>query len=97
MNMSRLRHISIYAITTLTVLVALCTTTNPLQAQKDEPTEAQVRKQLESDLKFTPYYRTAPVKPNVFGNYPKLKNVYSHDDRYRIIFLDLETTGLLDN
>jgi peroxiredoxin len=81
MNMSRLRHISIYAITTLTVLVALCTTTNPLQAQKVEPTEAQVRKQLESDLKFTPYYRTAPVKPNVFGNYPKLKNAPAWDGR----------------
>ena len=79
--MSRLRHISIYAITTLTVLVALCTTTNPLQAQKVEPTEAQVRKQLESDLKFTPYYRTAPVKPNVFGNYPKLKNAPAWDGR----------------
>jgi peroxiredoxin len=81
MNMSRLRHISIYAITTLTVLVALCTTTNPLQAQKVEPTEAQVRKQLESDLKYTPYYRTAPVKPNVFGNYPKLKNAPAWDGR----------------
>jgi peroxiredoxin len=81
MNMSRLRHISIYAITTLTVLVALCTTTNLLQAQKDGPTEAQVRKQLESDLKFTPYYRTAPVKPNVFGNYPKLKNAPAWDGR----------------
>jgi len=81
MNMSRLRHISIYAITTLTVLVALCTTTNPLHAQKDETTEAQVRKQLESDLKFTPYYRTAPVKPNVFGNYPKLKNAPAWDGR----------------
>lgn len=79
--MSRLRHISIYAITTLTVLVALCTTTNLLQAQKDGPTEAQVRKQLESDLKFTPYYRTAPVKPNVFGNYPKLKNAPAWDGR----------------
>ena len=79
--MSRLRHISIYAITTLTVLVALCTTTNPLHAQKDETTEAQVRKQLESDLKFTPYYRTAPVKPNVFGNYPKLKNAPAWDGR----------------
>ena len=79
--MSRLRHISIYAITTLTVLVALCTTTNPLQAQKVEPTEAQVRKQLESDLKYTPYYRTAPVKPNVFGNYPKLKNAPAWDGR----------------
>jgi peroxiredoxin len=81
MNMSRLRHISIYAITTLTVLVALCTTTNLLQAQKDGLTEAQVRKQLESDLKFTPYYRTAPVKPNVFGNYPKLKNAPAWDGR----------------
>jgi peroxiredoxin len=81
MNMSRLRHISIYAITTLTVLVALCTTTNPLKAQNVEPTEAQVRKQLESDLKFTPYYRTAPVKPNVFGNYPKLKNAPAWDGR----------------
>ena len=79
--MSRLRHISIYAITTLTVLVALCTTTNLLQAQKDGLTEAQVRKQLESDLKFTPYYRTAPVKPNVFGNYPKLKNAPAWDGR----------------
>ena len=81
MNMSRLRHISIYAITTLTVLVALCTTANLLQAQKVGPTEAQVRKQLESDLKFTPYYRTAPVKPNVFGNYPKLKNAPAWDGR----------------
>lgn len=81
MNMSRLRHISIYAITTLTVFVALCTTANLLQAQKDGPTEAQVRKQLESDLKFTPYYRTAPVKPNVFGNYPKLKNAPAWDGR----------------
>jgi len=79
--MSRLRHISIYAITTLTVLVALCTTANLLQAQKVGPTEAQVRKQLESDLKFTPYYRTAPVKPNVFGNYPKLKNAPAWDGR----------------
>jgi len=79
--MSRLRHISIYAITTLTVFVALCTTANLLQAQKDGPTEAQVRKQLESDLKFTPYYRTAPVKPNVFGNYPKLKNAPAWDGR----------------
>lgn len=79
--MSRLRHISIYAITTLTVLVALCTTTNPLKAQNVEPTEAQVRKQLESDLKYTPYYRTAPVKPNVFGNYPKLKNAPAWDGR----------------
>ncbi|NBX87847.1 MAG: hypothetical protein EBQ97_04950, partial [Bacteroidetes bacterium] len=75
MNMSRLRHISIFGITTLTILVALCNFSNPLQAQKDGPSEAQIRKQMESDLKFTPYSRTAPVKPNVFGNYPKLNNV----------------------
>jgi peroxiredoxin len=81
MNMSRLRHISIYAITTLTILVALCNFSNPLQAQKDGPSEAQIRKQMESDLKFTPYSRTAPVKPNVFGNYPKLNNVPAWDGR----------------
>jgi hypothetical protein len=81
MNMSRLRHISIYAITTLTVLVALCNFSNPLQAQKDGPSEAQIRKQMESNLKFTPYSRTAPVKPNVFGNYPKLNNVPAWDGR----------------
>ena len=45
------------------------------------PTEAQLRKQLESNLKFTPYYRTPPVKPNVFGNYPKLKNAPAWDGR----------------
>ena len=104
--MSRLRYISIFGFTTLSILVALCTISNPLQAQRGGsnenlqpvelsnpnkgPSEAQIRKLLESNLKFTPYYRTAPVKPNVFGNYPKLKNVPAWDGReagfYRIRF-----------
>ena len=95
--MSRLRYISIFGYTTLSILVTFCTISKPKQAQRGGsnenlqpvelsnpnkgPSEAQIRKLLESNLKFTPYYRTAPVKPNVFGNYPKLKNVPAWDGR----------------
>ncbi|MFN5413774.1 MAG: hypothetical protein ACK5BM_01045, partial [Bacteroidota bacterium] len=45
---------------------------NSLQAlpQNGAVTEEALNQQLQSKLKFIPYTRTAPVKPNVFGNYP---------------------------
>lgn len=44
-------------------------------------TEEQLNQQLQSKLKFTPYTRTAPVKPNVFGNYPNIKGAPAWDGR----------------
>ena len=38
-------------------------------------------KELDKGLKFVPYVRSAPVKPNPLGNYPKLKNAPSWDGR----------------
>lgn len=43
--------------------------------------EEQLNQQLQSKLKFIPYTRTAPVKPNVFGNYPNLKSAPAWDGR----------------
>ena len=44
-------------------------------------TEEALNAQLQTKLKFTPYTRTAPVKPNVFGNYPNIKNAPAWDGR----------------
>ncbi len=44
-------------------------------------TEEALNAQLQTKLKFTPYTRSAPVKPNVFGNYPNIKNAPAWDGR----------------
>jgi len=44
-------------------------------------TEEALNAQLQTKLKFTPYTRTTPVKPNVFGNYPNIKNAPAWDGR----------------
>ena len=44
-------------------------------------TEEALNAQLQTKLKFTPYTRTAPTKPNVFGNYPNIKNAPAWDGR----------------
>ncbi|MFM2255888.1 MAG: hypothetical protein RLZZ47_1377, partial [Bacteroidota bacterium] len=43
--------------------------------------EEALNAQLQTKLKFTPYTRSAPVKPNVFGNYPNIKNASAWDGR----------------
>jgi peroxiredoxin len=49
--------------------------------QINNQTEEALNAQLQTKLKFTPYTRTAPVKPNVFGNYPNIKNAPAWDGR----------------
>ena len=44
-------------------------------------TEEALNAQLQTKLKFTPYTRSTPVKPNVFGNYPNIKNAPAWDGR----------------
>jgi peroxiredoxin len=49
--------------------------------QINNQTEEALNAQLQTKLKFTPYTRSAPVKPNVFGNYPNIKNAPAWDGR----------------
>lgn len=43
--------------------------------------ESQLNQQLQTKLKFSPYTRSAPLKPNVFGTYPNIKNATPWDGR----------------
>lgn len=45
------------------------------------PSELQLNQQLQTKLKFSPYTRSAPLKPNVFGTYPNIKNATPWDGR----------------
>ncbi len=43
--------------------------------------EEMLIKELDRGLKFIPYVRSVPIKPNPIGNYPKLQNAPSWDGR----------------
>ncbi|MFM8996418.1 MAG: hypothetical protein ACKOI1_09225, partial [Bacteroidota bacterium] len=53
----------------------------PTVVDKNNATEEQLNQQLQTKLQFIPYTRKAPVKPNVFGNYPNLKSAPAWDGR----------------
>jgi len=54
---------------------------NDSYTQNPTDSEEILNNQLETILKITPYTRTAPIKPNVFGNYPDIKNAPAWDGR----------------